>query len=133
MGLTPWLLSTLTAPACNCTRNCTKDRWDVRGRGNPDPVPPRWPGIVPGEYVNSKETAVPPVRNGVRASSLDACWIKSRHSNAEGNCVEVATLADGGIALRNSRDPDGPALVYTPAEVAAFVAGAKDGEFDHLL
>jgi hypothetical protein len=76
---------------------------------------------------------VPPMQNGVRASSLDARWVKSRHSNAEGNCVEVASLGDGDVALRNSRDPDGPALVYTPAEVAAFVAGAKDGEFDHLL
>jgi hypothetical protein len=69
----------------------------------------------------------------VRASSLNARWVKSRHSNAEGNCVEIAALSGGDIALRNSRDPDGPALVYTPAEVAAFVAGAKDGEFDHLL
>ncbi|GGY35566.1 DUF397 domain-containing protein [Streptomyces djakartensis] len=76
---------------------------------------------------------MPRVRNGVQASSLDACWIKSRRSNAEGNCVEVATLAGGGIAMRNSRDPDGPALVYTEAEVAAFLAGAKDGEFDHLV
>ncbi|MFF3467265.1 DUF397 domain-containing protein [Streptomyces sp. NPDC002619] len=74
-----------------------------------------------------------PVPNGVRASSLDARWIKSRHSNAEGNCVEVASLVGGAIAVRNSRDPDGPALVYTPAEVAAFLAGAKEGEFDHLL
>jgi hypothetical protein len=69
----------------------------------------------------------------VQASSLGACWIKSRHSNAEGNCVEVAALAGGGIAFRNSRDPEGPALVYTPVEVAAFLAGAKDGEFDHLV
>ncbi|CAL9341401.1 hypothetical protein SUDANB6_00276 [Streptomyces sp. enrichment culture] len=75
---------------------------------------------------------MPPVRNGVRASSLDVSWMKSRHSNAEGNCVEVA-LVEGGIALRNSRDPDGPALVYTAAEVAAFLAGAKEGEFDHLV
>ncbi|MEV1084164.1 DUF397 domain-containing protein [Streptomyces sp. NPDC050211] len=73
------------------------------------------------------------VHNGVRASSLDARWIKSRHSNAEGNCVELAPLVDGGVALRNSRDPDGPALVYTAAELAAFLAGAKDGDFDHLL
>ncbi|MFC7015327.1 DUF397 domain-containing protein [Streptomyces viridiviolaceus] len=58
--------------------------------------------------------------------------MKSRHSNAEGNCVEVAPV-DGGIAMRNSRDPDGPALVYTSAELAAFLAGAKDGEFDHLV
>jgi hypothetical protein len=59
--------------------------------------------------------------------------VKSRHSNAEGNCVEVASLAEGGVALRNSRDPDGPALIYTSAEVAAFLAGAKEGEFDHLV
>lgn len=85
------------------------------------------------QNVNSKENAVPPVRNGVRASSLDTRWIKSRHSNAEGNCVEVAALVGGDIAVRNSRDPDGPALVYTPAEVSAFLAGAKEGEFDHLL
>jgi hypothetical protein len=76
---------------------------------------------------------VSPVPNGVRASSLDARWIKSRHSNAEGNCVEFAALADGAVAIRNSRDPDGPALVCTPAEVTAFLAGAKDGEFDHLV
>ena len=76
---------------------------------------------------------MPSVRNGVRASSLGVEWIKSRHSNAEGNCVEVAALPGGGIAVRNSRDPHGPALVYTPVEVAAFLAGAKDGEFDHLL
>ncbi|MFF9817430.1 DUF397 domain-containing protein [Streptomyces sp. NPDC014006] len=76
---------------------------------------------------------MPPVRNGVRASSLDARWMKSRYSNAEGNCVEVAPLTEGGIALRNSRDPDGPALIYTASEMAAFLAGAKDGEFDHLV
>ncbi|MCI3273599.1 DUF397 domain-containing protein [Streptomyces sp. NPDC047081] len=73
------------------------------------------------------------VPNGVRASSLDVRWVKSRHSNAEGNCVEVAALAEGGVAIRNSRDPHGPALIYTPDEVAAFLAGAREGEFDHLL
>lgn len=80
-----------------------------------------------------EESAVPSVTNGVRASSLGVRWVKSRHSNAEGNCVEVAALAEGGVAMRNSRDPHGPALIYTSAEVAAFLAGAKAGEFDHLL
>ncbi|MFJ8106072.1 DUF397 domain-containing protein [Streptomyces sp. NPDC096132] len=79
------------------------------------------------------ESVPEPVANGVRASALDVRWIKSSHSNAEGNCVEVAALAGGGVAMRNSRDPEGPALIYTPAEVAAFLAGARDGEFDHLL
>jgi hypothetical protein len=63
----------------------------------------------------------------------DAAWRKSRHSGANGNCVEVAALPGGDVALRNSRYPDGPALVYTRAEMAAFLAGAKDGEFDHVV
>jgi hypothetical protein len=96
------------------------------------PLPSAAADTTDGVDEKSKEIAVPPVKNGVRASSLDACWVKSHHSNAEGNCVEVAQV-DGGVAMRNSRDPDGPALVYTNAEVAAFVAGAKEGEFDHLI
>ncbi|MDQ0779630.1 hypothetical protein QF026_008096 [Streptomyces aurantiacus] len=75
---------------------------------------------------------MPQVENGIQASLLDVSWTKSRYSNAEGNCVEVARI-DGGVAVRNSRHPEGPALVYTSAELAAFLAGAKDGEFDHLL
>jgi len=72
--------------------------------------------------------------NGMPASELtDVTWQKSLHSNPNGACVEVAVLGDGGIAVRNSRFPGGPALVYTRAEIAAFLAGAKDGEFDHVL
>ena len=59
-------------------------------------------------------------------------WRKSRVSNPRGDCVELAKLAGGDVAVRNSRDPHGPALVYTPAEIAAFLAGAKAGEFDDL-
>ncbi|MGI5451630.1 DUF397 domain-containing protein [Streptomyces sp. CA-249302] len=72
---------------------------------------------------------MPTIPNGVRASSLDVRWFKSRHSNAEGNCVEVAALAEGGVAIRNSRHPHGPALICTSAAVAAFVAGVREGEF----
>jgi hypothetical protein len=69
--------------------------------------------------------------NGVPAGSLTGVrWTKSSHSNQSGNCVDVAALPDGSIAVRNSRDPEGPALVYTRAEITAFVAGARDGEFD---
>ena len=39
---------------------------------------------------------------------------------------------DGAVAVRNSRHPSGPALVYTRAEIAAFLAGVRDGEFDDL-
>jgi len=72
------------------------------------------------------------VRNGVPAHQLAATWRKSRRSNSSGSCVEVAELADGHVAIRNSRDPAGPALIYTRAEMAAFLAGAKNGEFDDL-
>jgi hypothetical protein len=73
------------------------------------------------------------VRNGVSAVELGGVqWRKSRESNPSGNCVEVAELPDGAVAVRNSRDPQGPALVYTRAEVAAFLAGVRNGEFDDL-
>ncbi len=74
------------------------------------------------------------IRNGISAAQLpDAAWRKSRYSGAMGNCVELAHLGGGEIAMRNSRDPRGPALVYTRAEIEAFLAGAKDGEFDDML
>jgi hypothetical protein len=38
----------------------------------------------------------------------------------------------GDVAVRNSRHPSGPALIFTRDEMAAFLAGAKDGEFDDL-
>ena len=57
-------------------------------------------------------------------------WRKSSYSgNQGGNCVEVAELPDGGAAVRDSKDPDGPVLHFTAAEWAAFVAGVRDGEF----
>jgi hypothetical protein len=60
----------------------------------------------------------------------EARWRKSRHSTDNGTCVETAFLADGRVAIRDSKDREGPALIYTPREWRAFIAGAKDGEFD---
>jgi hypothetical protein len=74
------------------------------------------------------------VRSGVSVAGVpEASWRKSRHSGAIGNCVELARLHGGEIAVRHSRHPEGPALVYSRAEMAAFIAGAKDGEFDDFL
>ena len=50
-----------------------------------------------------------------------------------GEGVEMARLPDGQIAVRNSADPDGPALIYTRAEIEALISGAQDGDFDALL
>jgi hypothetical protein len=61
-------------------------------------------------------------------------WQKSRRSNPSGNCVEMAKLpGETGIAVRNSRDPNGPALVFTADEIAAFILGATDGDFNNLI
>lgn len=71
------------------------------------------------------------IANGIQASSISGVeWVKSARSNPSGNCVEVAQLPGGDVAVRHSRHPEGPALVYTRAEMAAFVEGAKDGDFD---
>jgi hypothetical protein len=57
-----------------------------------------------------------------------AAWRKSSYSNQEGgNCVEVADGFPGVVPVRDSKDPDGPALVFAAASWAAFIAEVKAG------
>jgi hypothetical protein len=72
------------------------------------------------------------IPNGTPGDQVPASWRKSTASNPSGACVEVAALPGGDVAVRNSRHPSGPALVYTKAEIAAFLAGVRNGEFDDL-
>jgi len=59
-------------------------------------------------------------------------WVKSSLSFANGDCVEVASLPDGQIGVRDSKDANGPVLRFTAAEWKAFVGGVHGGEFDRF-
>jgi hypothetical protein len=72
------------------------------------------------------------ITNGTPADQVPGTWRKATASNPSGACVEVAPLPGSGVAFRNSRHPEGPALIFTRAEIAAFLTGAKAGEFDDL-
>ncbi|MEU5027626.1 DUF397 domain-containing protein [Streptomyces milbemycinicus] len=74
------------------------------------------------------------IYNGMPAKHLGAeGWRKPWSGPNGGACVEVLKLSDGRVALRQSTDPDGPALIYTPLEIEKFIQGAKAGAADFLL
>lgn len=75
------------------------------------------------------------VYNGMPAGELgELDWrLAVGRGGQAGSAVELAKLPDGQIAVRNSADPDGPALIYTRAEIEALIGGAQDGDFDALL
>ncbi|GAB2690025.1 DUF397 domain-containing protein [Nocardia thraciensis] len=58
-----------------------------------------------------------------------AKWFKSSRSAGGSDCVEVAHLDAGMVGVRDSKNPTGPALVFTPGEWDAFTADVRDGEF----
>jgi hypothetical protein len=66
------------------------------------------------------------------SNNLDGglAWRKSSYSGNSGNCVEVADLPDGGMALRDSKNPSRAPFLFTAAEWDAFLKGAKAREFD---
>jgi len=59
-------------------------------------------------------------------------WRKAAASSANGSCVELAPGEPAAVYLRDSKDPHGAVLMFTRAEIAAFLDGAKGGEFDDL-
>ncbi|MBF6427105.1 DUF397 domain-containing protein [Nocardia cyriacigeorgica] len=61
---------------------------------------------------------------------VGAKWFKSRRSSAGSDCVEVAHLGSGLVGVRDSKNPSGPALVFTPSEWDSFLTRARAGRFD---
>ncbi|MEU2616571.1 DUF397 domain-containing protein [Streptomyces sp. NPDC007157] len=73
------------------------------------------------------------IYNGMPARSLgEQGWERPWSGPNGGLCVEAKQLADGRVAVRHSTDPAGPARIYTPQEIAAFVRGVTEGLADHL-
>jgi hypothetical protein len=74
------------------------------------------------------------IYNGISAAHLDgAVWQKSQRSNSQGACVEIARLDPATVAMRNSRDPRGAALIYPADAVRAMVSALRGGDFDYLI
>jgi hypothetical protein len=74
------------------------------------------------------------IYNGISAAHLDgAVWKKSERSNSQGACVELARLDSATVAMRNSRDPQGTALIYPADAVRAMVGALRSGEFNYLI
>ncbi|MEV6978822.1 DUF397 domain-containing protein [Kitasatospora sp. NPDC093806] len=63
------------------------------------------------------------------AASAAPHWRKSSHSNNGGECVEVATNLPTAVPVRDSKDPDGPALLFPAPAWRAFLAALREGEF----
>lgn len=75
-----------------------------------------------------------PVYSGMPAMELGAeGWHKPWSGTNGGTCIEAKKLPDGRVALRQSTDPAGPALIYSRAEVASFLDAAKAGLADFLI
>jgi Domain of unknown function (DUF397) len=77
--------------------------------------------------------------NGMSAAELgDVAWRKSGRSNSSGNCVQLARLEEraGGadlVGIRDSKHPDGPALIFPAGQIAEWVADLKSGRHDDLI
>jgi len=85
---------------------------------NPIPNPNNW----------RKAKASNPYGNCVEVQ-----WMKSSLSYSNSNCVEVAQLPSTTIGVRDSKDPEGPVLMFTPDEWHAFLGGVRNGEFDDFI
>ena len=74
------------------------------------------------------------IHNGISAAQLEgATWRKSQRSNSQGACVALARLDSATVAMRNSRDPQGTALIYPAGAVRAMVSALRTGEFNDLI
>lgn len=101
--------------------------WERYARADNPPEP----GIVPYHCDKPLGSTAQGYNEGAHMPEPTG-WTKSSKSATNQNCVEARRNGDR-IQVRDSKDPAGPTLLFTPSEFAAFVAGAADGDFNHLL
>lgn len=78
-----------------------------------------------------EDTWTKSTRSQGASNCVEVYWTKSTHSAHNGNCVEVRReIVDHQVLVRNSKRPDAGTVAFTASEWEAFIAGAKDGEFD---
>lgn len=63
-------------------------------------------------------------------TEAEGAWVTSTFSSGNGNCVQVGLTDDDGVLVRHSKAPNGPILSFTAGEWAAFLAGARDDQFN---
>ncbi|NKY36837.1 DUF397 domain-containing protein [Nocardia speluncae] len=99
-------------PSCGCAQVSTRIRHPASSgaRTSAEPRP---------DKRNCKECQL------VNVDLSSAQWFKSRHSGGGADCVEIAHLDGGVVAVRDSKNPTGPALVFTPAERDTFLGAAR--------
>ncbi len=87
--------------------------------------------IIEGTFMNeSTSTLLYLTRNDVTVQDLADAHFRKSYFSAQGNCVEVAALGGGKVAVRDSKDPSGQVLIFTSSEWSAFSSGVKMQEFD---
>src|SRR5579859_4614031 len=112
------------------TRSRPRVMWPVQRSG---PIAALRQSADRVKSVRRRET-MQDIHNGISAAQLEgATWRKSQRSNSQGACVELARLDAGTVAMRNSRDPQGSALIYPASAVRAMVSALRTGEFDYLV
>ncbi|MEV5596152.1 DUF397 domain-containing protein [Streptomyces sp. NPDC052496] len=73
--------------------------------------------------------SLPPGHDPVHAALRGARWRRSSHSTAMNNCVETARIGSGLLAVRDSKNTAGPALLFTTPAWQSFVDGLADNRF----
>src|SRR6201995_1852941 len=124
--------------------SCHVSPGDIPNRSKPEW--PRWRSVQrAGPVTATRQSAdrvksvrrretMQDIQNGISAAELQgATWRKSQRSNSRGACVELARLDAATVAMRNSRDPQGTALIYFASAVRGMVRACPPGDFDYLV